>query len=135
MSTTTVKQTVTHKANLATGVMKEEMKDGAYRAATETAVELLAEKVLGLLEKQGGVAFDVGLAVLSTTTGKAGLAWVVGNAILLSEYKNDKLQRLGYELRVYGYSKTFMFVFNMYVKPLVGDLLALVEDFTEEENV
>lgn len=135
MSTMTVKQTVTNKANLVAGVMKEELQDGAYRAATETAVERLAEKVLGLLEKQGGVAFDVGLAVLSTTTGKAGLAWVVGNAILLSEYKNAKLQRLGYELRVYGYSKTFMFVFNMYVKPLVGDLLALVEDFAEEDNV
>lgn len=110
---------------------KQDVKDASWRVVTEQAVELICEQAIKLADKHCSFAASACAPILETTVGKAGLAWAVGTAILVSNHKNNNLQRLGTELRIYGHAKVLTEVFSKFVKPMLGDLVNLVESLPE----
>lgn len=131
----TVTSTVTTALTQVTDTAKNDIKDGAWRAGTNEAIEIVCEQALKVAEKHTNeFVFEYCKLALNSVAGKAALAMVVGNGILVSNHPNKSFQRLGRELRVYGWANTFSWAFRVLVRPIMDELLELVKGLPEENS-
>lgn len=121
------------KAALVLDTAKVEAINGWWQSTTEKAIDIVCSQALKALKKatKNEIIFEYTKLCLEAKLGKAALAFVAGNVILVFYNSDPKIARLGEEIRTYGWRNCFSFLYDSVVEPIMGELKKLVESIPD----
>lgn len=110
--------------------LSNEIKSAALRFAVDKSIEISCSYIIRMLPNNlfGNQIKNY----LDSSFGKALIAYIIGNAILVSNSNNFRLQILGEELRVFGLQNTYSVIYSNLISPISDKLIDQICNFIDE---